>query len=219
MDHAQCPTCGGLGKVAVRKLAYSGLPQVDQIVSADETPGPTPLPPEVAFPLVWDPNAINRTIQEAEQQIATRPTGLPGPPGGPGSRGASRRTANGPDNSGWMGDMGAKGLDYPGYSAPIGYDGGSNLGEPDPVYGFGGDQTPGPKKPYGAAEADDFTNKPGEPYDPTQPHNNDQGWREVGNGFSTSGSRDPFVAAAEEEIARQQHLIRTRSAMLARQSR
>ena len=219
-DHAQCPTCGGLGKVAVRRLAYSGLPQVDQIVSADETPNETPLPPEVAFPLVWDPNQVNRTIQEAEQQIATRPTGLPGPPGGPGSRGASRRTANGQDNSGWMGDMGAKGLDYPGYSAPIGYDGGSNLGEPDPVYGFGGDQAPGPKKPYGAAEADDFTNNPGE--DPTRPVCRTTTTRAGGKtapGMTTSGSRDPFVAAAQEEIARQQQLIRTRSAMLARQSR
>jgi hypothetical protein len=234
-DHAQCPTCGGLGRVAVRKQAYSGLPQVDQIVNADESPGATPLPTDVAWPIVWDPNEINRAIQETEGQIARRPEGLPGPPGAPGHKGASRHEAQGRDNSGWIGDMGAKGPDYPGYSYPAGYDGSNNLGQPDPVYGYGGDEPQGPKLPYGNAEADDFTNNPGEPYNPSVPHNNDQGFQEVAPGFATappggstsapgsvgssrqSALADPFIAAAQEEIARQQQLIQTRSSMLARQ--
>ena len=84
--------------------------------------------------------------------------------------------------------------------APVGYDGSSNLGEPDLVAGFGGDQPPGPKAPYGKAEADDFTNKPGEPYDPTVPHDDAQGWREVASDvMSTEGSRDPFLVAAQED--------------------
>jgi hypothetical protein len=224
-EHAQCPTCGGQGKVAVRKMAYSGLPQVDQIVNADETPGATPLPVDVAFPITgWVPGVVEQTIGQAEQQIGSRPQGVGGAPGAPvgpgGSVAASRRThANGRDNSGWAGDMGAKGIDYPGYSTPVGYDGSNNLGQPDPVYGFGGDQPNRPLKPYGAAEEDDFTNDPGQPYDPTSPHNNDRGQSTVSPAISTSGSLDPFIAAANEEIRRQQELIRTRTGMLSRQGR
>lgn len=216
-DHAQCPTCGGLGRVAVRKQAYSGLPQVDQIVNADESSGEGQLPPDVAFPMVgWDPTNVQRAISETEkimpshaQPSKTRVA-------------ATEHQAQGRDNSGWLGDDGAKGVDYPGYSAPTGYDGSSNLGQPDPVYGFGGDQPPGPHLPFGNQEYEDFTNRPGQPYDPSVPHNNDQGFREVSQGESTggmgqaTGSLDPFVAAAQEEIARQQHLIETRTKMLSR---
>lgn len=218
-EHAQCPTCGGQGKVAVRKLAYSGLPQVDQIVNADETPGATPLPPDVAFPLTgWAPGNVEQKIQETEQQIANRPQGVGGAPGAPvgpgGSVAASLHTANGRDNSGWIGDMGARGIDYPGNSAPVGYDGSNQLGQPDPVYGYGGDQGNRPLRPYGHEEEPDITNNPGQPYTPGMPHNNDQGYREVSPGMSTAGSRDPFIAAAQEEIVRQQELIRVRAAML-----
>lgn len=212
MEHASCPTCAGRGHVAVRKVSYSGLPQIDQIVSADETPGATPYPEQVAFPLTgWDQGNVERTIGETEQQIAARPQGRPGAPGPGGPGGAvtaGQRQANGRDNSGWIGDMGAKGTDYPGYSTPVGYDGSSNLGQPDPVYGYGGDQPNKPIKPYGASEEQDYTNDQGQNWQPGQPTQDDQGWREVAN--------DPMVTSAKLEIQRQQQLIESRAAAIRR---
>lgn len=231
MDQAQCPTCGGHGTVAVRKQAYSGLPQIDQIVNADETPGTEPAPgqaenypTQVAFPL--NPNwgtggDVSGVIQQTEQQIAQRPQGVGGAPGMPvgpgGSVAASVHQANGRDDSGWAGDMGAKGPNYPGYSDPgPAYDGSHNLGYPDPIYGYGGDHGENrPLKPYGASEADDFTNGTGQPYDPSVPHDDGQAYRTVSPSLSTSGSWDPVIAAAQEEIVRQQRAIAARSAQLA----
>lgn len=226
-EHAQCPTCGGLGKVAVRTLAYSGLPQIDQIVNADDSPGVTPAPgqsapypPDVAFPIVgWGPDAVQNTVNEAEQQIQARPQGRPGAPGGGGGAGgsvAASRTG-GRDNSGWVGDMGGRGIDYPGESAPSGYDGSTNLGQPNPVYNYGGDEPNAPHLPYGHQEALDYTNNPGQNWQPGQPTQDDEGASESGPRLTTSGSSDPFIAAAQEEIVRQQRLIATRNRMLTRQ--
>jgi hypothetical protein len=196
MTEATCPTCAGHGRVAVRQAnlqtqAYSGLPQIDQIVNADETPGATPLPPQVAFPWQMDPANVQRTMAEAEQQVATRPQGRPGAPGAGGGPGgavtAQQHQANGRDNSGWIGDMGAKGIDYPGNSTPA-YDGSNNLGQPDPVYGFGGDQPNQPHNPYGEEEANDFTNNPGMNWQPGQDTHADQGYRQVTPGMNTQGS-------------------------------
>ncbi|HEY0645647.1 MAG TPA: hypothetical protein VGD39_19685, partial [Nocardioides sp.] len=81
----------------------------------------------------------------------------------------------GQDDSGWAGDMGQGGV------GPGQQDGGNpvstNLGQPDPVYGYGGDNGNQPLKPYGADEADDYTNNPGMNYQPGQPLQNDLGGR------------------------------------------
>lgn len=179
MEHAQCPTCSGHGRVAVRtatkKEAYSGLPEIDQIVNPNETPGTTPYPAEVAFPWIMNPAAqVPSTVSQAEQQISERNQKSPLASGT-----ASRRQAGGRDNSGWAGDMGARGVDYPGeqigqFPAP-----GSNLEGGDPVYQFGGDNTNAPKKPYGAAEESDYTNNPDQNWQPGTPSQDDQGWRET----------------------------------------
>jgi hypothetical protein len=224
MDYAACPNCAGQGRVAVRHQAYSGLPQVDQIVNADESPGETQLPEQVAFPLTgWGATPqqgqqnVQNAINQAEQQIATRPQGVP--MGGPGGAVTSSRgrVANGPDASGWLGDMGAKGLDYPGNSAPVGYDGSSQLGQPDPVYGYGGDQGNRPLQPYGEMEANDVTNNPQEPYDPTVPHDAGQAYRTVAPGMSTQGAYhpDPYIEAAQRQIREAQQQIANRNAALA----
>lgn len=233
MEHAQCPTCGGHGKVAVRKQAYSGLPQIDQIVNADETPGATELPTPVAFPLTgWGETPqqgaqnVQNAIQETEGLISERNAKSPLATTGGYVQGYDQsgrpaaHVANGRDNSGWMGDMGAKGTDYPGYSTPVGYDGSSNLGQPDPVYGYGGDQGNRPLRPYGEEEANDVTNNPQEPYDPSQPHNNDQAYRQVSpQALTTQGSHpDPFIAQAQADILAAQRVIATRNAMAARQA-
>ena len=217
-EHAQCPTCGGHGKVAVRKQAYSGLPQIDQIVNADESDGKTEYPTEVAFPLTgWGQSPqqgqqnVQKAIDDTEKLISERNSRSPMMTTG------QVHQANGRDNSGWLGDDGAKGTDYPGYSEPTGYDGSSNLGMPDPVYGYGGDNSNQPLKPYGAMEANDVTNNPPQPYDPGAPHNNDQAYRSVAPGMSTQGSQDPFIAAAQDEIRRQQAVIAARNAQYRRQ--
>lgn len=230
-EHAQCPTCGGQGKVAVRTLdprqAYSGLPQIDEIIGNDDNPGTAnapgqseSYPSDVAFPIMWNQQNIPGTIQQAEQQIRSRPQGVGGAPGAPvgpgGSVQAAQHQANGRDNSGWLGDMGAKGTDYPGYSAPTGYDGSSNLGQPDPVYGEGGDNPNQPHTPYGHEEANDYTNNPGQNWQPGQPTQDDQGYRESGPAMSTSGSfhPDPVIAQAQQQLLAAQAAIRTRSAEL-----
>ena len=216
MPEAMCPTCGGHGKVATRKLAYSGLPQIDQIVNADESPQATPLPEEVAWPLTgWgEPGQGQQNVQQAigqtEQLIAERQKKSPLL-----TSGASLHQAAG-DDSGWLGDMGAKGPDYPGYSEPTGYDGSSNLGQPDPVYGYGGDNGNKPLLPYGNEETSDYTNDPGMNWQPGQPTQADQGYRQTAPAMSTQGARDPIIASAEEEIEHQKRLIAARTGQLTR---
>lgn len=221
MDHAACPTCSGTGHVAVRRQAYSGLPQIDQIVDADETPSTQPAPGQsenypgqVAFPV--DPNwgtggNVQNAIQQTEQQVNDRNSRSPLLSGST----SSRRQANGRDNSGWIGDMGSKGVDYPGYSTPA-YDGSSSTGYADPVYQNGGDNTNQPLKPYGEMEANDDTNNPPEPFQYGVPHNNDQSFRQVTPAMSTAGSRDPFIAQAQAEQARLQGVIAARQRQLGR---
>jgi hypothetical protein len=188
---------------ASRHEAYSGLDQVQQVIDPSDThPQPTPLPEQVAFPIVWDNGGsnVNRTIQEAEQQIAQRDQ----------RRGASLRaleaakrtyaremTAAGYDASGWAGDMGAQGYgpgEQEGPPPP-----GHNLGEADPVYGYGGDQGDQPEKPYGAQEADDYTNNPGMNYQPGGETHYDTGGR--GMSTATKHADDPEIKQAMKFIA------------------
>jgi hypothetical protein len=175
--HVTCPNCHGQGKVAVRKESASGLPQIDQIVGPDNAPSTTPYPDEVAFPWGLNPAAqVQQHVQEGEQQIAERNQRSPMAGGAQ----AVRRQAGGRDNSGWIGDMGAKGTDYPGEQ--IGqYPQGQAGGYQDPVYGQGGDQAPGPQRPYGHAEESDYTNNPGQNWQPGQPTQMDNAWRSVTN--------------------------------------
>lgn len=217
MAQRQCPTCGGHGKVAVQepkridyKQANSTLPQIDQIVNADDTPGTSEFPAQVAWPIQgggWDPNVIPNAISQAEQSIKERNSKSPL------ASSAAQRVANGRDNSGWMGDNGAKGTDYPGYSTPN-YGGQDNLGMPDPVYGEGGDNGNQPLKPFGAQEANDYTNDPGQNWQPGQPTQADTGAATVGptmndrSGMTGTASRNPYIAAAQQEILRQQAIIR-----------
>lgn len=91
MAHAQCPTCGGHGRVAVRvapqptiadivRMGVSGLDQVDQLIDPhdngpDTTPAPgqsETYPTDVAFPWTMSPNNVQQSINTAEQQIAER---------------------------------------------------------------------------------------------------------------------------------------------------
>lgn len=201
---------------ANRREAYSGLPQVDQTVDPSDTQAaPTPLPPEVAFPITqeWDNggDAVRQKIDEVEQQIRERDS----------RRGASLQTAveaakaayaqvmrqAGYDASGWAGDMGAGGY-TPGMQDQLGAPG-HNLGQPDPVYGYGGDQGNRPEKPYGAAEADDYTNNPGMDFQPGDDTHYDTG----GRGISTA-SRYP----QDPEIRRALRFIATRERWLDGQS-
>jgi hypothetical protein len=184
MSSAQCPTCGGHGRVAVRraqaalpsigdiaKFAASGLDQIDQIADAKDNPSAPgiPYPEEVAFPWALNPaQQVPAAINQAEQQIADRQKLSPT---------ARRTTATGRDNSGWIGDAGARGTDYPGEQAPTG-DASSSDGYVDPVYGQGGDQGNAPVLPYGHQEADDTTNAPNQ-WAPGQPTQADNGWREA----------------------------------------
>jgi hypothetical protein len=91
MQHAQCPTCGGHGRVAVRvapqptivdivRMGVSGLDQVDQIVDPhdngpDTNPAPgqaETYPTDVAFPWTMSPANVQQTISENQQQLAER---------------------------------------------------------------------------------------------------------------------------------------------------
>lgn len=208
MDHtASCPTCSGTGSVAVRQVtAYSGLPQIDQIVNADETQSETPLPPNVAFPITWDVNSVPNAITQAEQFIGERNAKSP-------------LMAQGAfDESGWASNApmtpapGGKTWEPPGYSMPE-Y-GSTDMGYADPAYGNGGDQAPRQGQPHGAQEVNDETNVPHEQYGPVGPYNNDEGYREVSPGMATTGRRDPYIAAAQQEILRQQAIIARRSSQL-----
>jgi hypothetical protein len=101
----------------------------------------------------------------------------------------------GQDDSGWLGDMGQGGV------APGQQDGGNppstNLGEPDPVYGYGGDNPNQPLKPYGADEADDYTNNPGQNWQPSQPLQMDLG----GRGYSTEAPAGGGAAPKQASLA------------------
>lgn len=175
--HVTCPNCHGQGKVAVRVEAASGLPQIDQIVDPHDAPSQTPYPAEVAFPWGLNPAAqVQQHVQEGEQQINERNQRSPLASGAQ----SVRRQAGGRDNSGWAGDMGARGTDYVGEQ--IGqYPQGQAGGYQDPVYGQGGDQAPGQMRPYGNAEEADYTNNPGQNWQPGQPTQMDNAWRSVTN--------------------------------------
>lgn len=235
MQHTNCPTCGGHGKVAVRavpepsimdivsgrRTAASGLDQIQEIADAKDNPASTPMPEEVAWPLIGDGQAqIRNTIGEAESQIAQREQ----------LKGASRqqlavmaanevyrRVLAGQDDSGWMGDMGAGGV------APGQQDGGnppsSNLGQPDPVYGFGGDQGDKALKPYGAGEANDYTNNPGMNWQPGQPTQMDMSGQAGTTGAPNSTQAGPSYQASrnaneDPEIAKALAFVRQRRALL-----
>jgi hypothetical protein len=208
MQHAQCPTCGGHGRVAVRvapqptiedivRMGVSGLDQVDQIVDPHDNgpdtnpaPGQTETyPTDVAFPWTMNPSNVQQSINTAEQQIAERET----------RKGASRqevaqrvareayrRVMAGTDDSGWIGDMGAGGYSPGEQDWNQGAEGGANnLGYPDAVYP-GGDNPSRPLKPYGADEADDETNNPSS-WSPGQPTQMDM----AGRGQATNGAPAP----------------------------
>lgn len=193
MQHVTCPNCGGNGKVAVRREAASGLPQIDQIVDPHDAPSATPYPPDVAFPWVMNPQGqVNQAIGEAESQISERNSRSP-------LAAQSRRyMANGRDNSGWMGDMGGRGTDYPGYSTPVG--GPGSTGYVDPVYGQGGDQGNQDVRPYGHQEADDFTNNPGQNWSPGQPTQADQAWQSVTNNSGNVAGPGGSVTSAWNQV-------------------
>lgn len=195
---------------AARHQAYSGLPQIQQVVNNSDTGvEPTPMPEEVAFPWVISPNDVNQTISQAEQQIAERDQ----------RKGAARVAAQaaqqvfaeqmraqgwdpkeaGYDASGWAGDMGAGGYG-PGQQDVQGAPG-TNLGMPDPVYGEGGDQGDRPLKPYGASEANDKTNNPDE-WAPGQPAQMDLGGRQMST--SSRHAQDPEIQQALKFIAQRQ---------------
>lgn len=234
MQSAPCPACGGHGRVAVRRSAtqkegFSGLPQLDQVVDPSDTQvQQTPYPAQVAFPWLMNPGNVEQAINETEQQLAEREQ----------RKGASRKAvekqaqaaaaaayrqvlAAGYDDSGWAGDMGAGG--YSPGQQDFNPQPSSNLGQPDPVYGQGGDQGNRPMKPYGADEATDETNQPAQ-WAPGQPTQMDLGGQvnstqaPAGPGFPNppingkQSSVDPEIAKAERFIAQ-------RKALLAQQNR
>jgi hypothetical protein len=227
MPHAQCPTCGGHGRVAVRlapKQAASGLEQIQEIADAKDNPAQTPLPPQVAFPWVMNPADIQAAISQTEQQIQERNAKSPLISGTASRAEAAQKAAEatyrrvmaGQDDSGWAGDMGAQGWQpgqQDGGNAPS-----SNLGEPDPVYGYGGDQPDRPVKPYGAMEADDYTNNPGQNWQPGQPTQMDMGGRQMStdapNTYQTGPNAGQKAASADPEIAKAQAFIAQRTAWL-----
>jgi hypothetical protein len=231
MQHAQCPTCGGHGRVAVRrapqnpKEAFSGLPQIQQVVDPSDTQAQqTPLPAEVAFPWVMNPADIQKAISQTEQQVAERNAKSPlasqasvKDRAQKAAEAAYRQVlAGGYDDSGWAGDMGAQGWQpgqQDGGNAPS-----SNLGQPDPVYGYGGDQPDRAVKPYGAMEADDFTNNPGQNWQPGQPTQMDMGGRQMStdapNTYQTGPNAGQKAASADPEIAKAQAFISQRQAWL-----
>lgn len=201
-----CPTCGGpvRSRTAARrvalpeigditKLSASGLDQIQEIADAKDNPKTTPLPEQVAFPYTLNPaQQVPATIAEAEAQIAERSSKSPLQPNNRQSVESNYRTqATGRDNSGWIGDMGGRGTDYPGEQAPTG-DASSSDGYVDPVYGQGGDQGNQPMLPYGHQEADDTTNQPNQ-WQVGQPTQMDNGWREA-------VLQDPTLASAYDYI-------------------
>lgn len=212
MQTAPCPSCGGHGRVAVRTQAASGLDQVQQIVDPHDAPSTTPLNPDVAFPWEMAPDS-SATIQEAEKQVGEREQ-LKGASLETKAQRAARtaymQVMAGQDDSGWLGDMGAGGVG-PGEQDGGNPGPGSNLGQPDRVYGFGGDQGDRAIKPYGADEANDVTNNPGMGYQPGQPTQYDQG----GRGMTTGASRIDDDPQLQQALA----YARQRRAFLENQAR
>lgn len=212
MQTAACPSCRGRGRVAVRRQAASGLPQIEETVDANnqvhpENPTLTSGSPLelVAFPWEMNDTAKADSIAQAEQQIAERQkmVGSRRARAEMVARQAYRRVMAGQDDTGWIGDMGAAG------NTPGEQDGGNpppydNLGMPDPVYGEGGDNGNQPLKPYGADEANDITNNPGT-WQLGQPTQMDQG----GRGMSTMSRKE------DPEIAKALAFVRQRRAYLA----
>jgi hypothetical protein len=200
---ANCPTCGRGRSVSrtaslpqisdIAKFAASGLDQIEQIADPKDNPAPANqlqqgVGVDVAFPWTLNPaQQVPAAISQAEQQIAQRNQQSP-----------TAKSA-GRDNSGWIGDMGGRGTDYPGEQAPTG-DMSSSDGYADPVYGHGGDAGNQPLLPYGHQEADDTTNNPNQ-WQPGQPTQMDNGWREA-------VKHDPALASAIAyvEQRRQAHL-------------
>lgn len=196
---------------ASRHEAYSGLDQIQQTVDPSDTHlQPTPLNPEVAFPWVTSPQNVNQVIAETEQQLAERDQ----------RRGAALKaveaarrayaqvmTAAGYDASGWAGDMGAQGYGPGQQEGPP--PPGHNLGQPDPVYGYGGDQGDKPLKPYGADEASDYTNNPGMDYQP-----GDDAHYDVGQSGASATQRTSAKHHGDPEIQRALKFIAQRKAWL-----
>lgn len=195
--------------------AYSGLDQVQQTVDPSDTHlQPTPLPEEVAFPLVaWDlgGDPVQQAISQTEQQIGERDQ----------RKGAAKRAQAaarqayqaamkqaGYDASGWMGDMGAQGpMDTPPGA------GGHNLGSPDPVYGYGGDQGDRPGTGIGANELNDETNIPSQ-WSEGQPTQADTGQSTVSPTLNAQASRrdeldnDEQIRMANRFIAQRKAFLR-----------
>lgn len=201
----------GNQRSASRHEAYSGLDQVQQTVDPSDTHlQPTPLPEEVAFPLVaWDLGAdpVQQAISQTEQQIGERDQ----------RKGAAKRAQAaarhayeaamkeaGYDASGWMGDMGAQGP----MSTPPGA-GGHNLGSPDPVYGYGGDQGNRPGTGIGAEELNDETNI-ASAYQPGDDTHADVGQASVSPSLRTSArhGEDPQIQQAMRFIAQRAAWLR-----------
>lgn len=197
---------------ASRKTAASTLPQVQQTIDANtNAPSATPLPEEVAFPWELQTGEQANNIAEAEGQIAER-NKLIGASlhvqAQQAARAAYRMVMAGQDDSGWLGDMGAGGV------APGEQDGGnpgppSNLGQPDPVYGQGGDNGNQPLKPYGADEADDYTNAPGMGYQPGQPLQADEGGRTQATA-TRSVDGDPQIQQALAYVRQRRAYLQSR---------
>lgn len=252
MQHAQCPTCGGGGRVAVRAMpparplsitqivagrqrtAFSGLPQVDQVINPSDTNvEQTPLPEQVAWPWEMDANQAPDAIPEAEQQIKQRQQMSPTArrttrqqAAQMAARMAYRQVMGGQDDTGWMGDMGAT---PPG---PGEQDGGnpggpSNLQTPDEVYGYGGDNGNQPLRPYGQDEADDEHNNPST-WAPGQPAQMDMSARPnmtavpggggpafpnppIGNGKQGSIDSDPQLQKALAFVRQRRALLESRA--------
>lgn len=168
---------------ALRRQGASTVHQIEEIADPFDQPSQTPMPEQQAFPMEeggWNPaNSPESTdIPQAEQQINQREQ----------LKGAARveqlarqaaqeayrqvraahspanvwemfnRTALMQDDSGWLGDNGAGGQQPGQQAGPP--PGGNNLGMPDPVYGEGGDQSPGQRRPFGNDETSDRTNAP-----------------------------------------------------------
>ena len=213
-----CQACGGTHRVAVRgpRTAASGLPQIDQTVDSNNQPAPAPYPTEVAFPWEMDPSNQGNAIQETEQQLREREQrkGAAVRAARHAAQQAYLRTMAGQDDSGWAGNMGAGGV------GPGQQDGGNpgttypgNLADPDPVYGTGGDNPDQPLTPYGADEANDFTNNPGMNYQPGQPTQYDQGGR-VNPVGQTTGRRsdvDPEIQRALAFVRQRRELVDSQS--------
>jgi uncharacterized Zn finger protein (UPF0148 family) len=189
---------------ASRRTAASGLDQIQEIKDAQDNQKTTPLPEEVAFPWEMDAADQGNAIAETEQQLAQRQKLVER--ARMAARHAYLHVLAGQDDSGWLGDMGAAG------NTPGEQDGGnpgppSNLGQPDPVYGQGGDNPNQPLKPYGADEADDYTNNPGQNYSPGQPLQMDQG----GRGQSVASlNQDPEIQRALAFIRHRRAYLQSR---------